>query len=520
MLRAFEQSRHAAAAPARVTHLAIAVSLGLLLCLCFVLRETIPVASGTGYDGGRYAAWAKTLTIGTLVDSAAARWGTPRSEDMSTALDTYYARRILPSLVVHYVLTGFGIDPSTANVILTFTVLNIGLLLATVFCWLRAADELHVGRNGKWIGVTGLIVSYANLKMPLYYPTLTDTFALAAGAGCMLFYLQGRRAALWVTAFAGGFVWPTITYFGFLLIALPRTDSRAWRPAPGSLAVALALAMSLGVVFAIEVLFHSGYELQNTPVRPIMSLRHLSATMAGLYLFFAIRPLLDSAALWDSLRPDKLFTSSGFFLGCLLILLSEGLVWAIAPLPAEVSVVEVLSNYSLSGAFQPFTFYVAHVLYFGPVLVFLLFAWPAAAALVRELGPGATAYFAATALMSIGSESRQLINVLPFVILVLAPFVEPIVNSWHRWAIFGGATLVCSKVWLPMDRTVSMPLFGAVDWRTLYVSSRGPWIEHGAYLGQLLVLAPVAGLFYHWWRSPRTDSALAESLRPLPVNME
>jgi hypothetical protein len=485
------------------TNLLIVACTSLLLCACFVFRDTIPAASGTGYDGGRYAAWAKTLGIGSVIDSAATRWQPPRA-DAERPLDTYYARRILPSLAVHYLLTGTGAEPSTANVVRAFAMLNIVLLLVTVICWLKAADALHIGTNGKWIGVVGLIVSYGNLKMPLYYPTLTDTAALAAGAACTLFYLQGRRAALWFTALAGGFIWPSFTYFGFLLLAFPRTDPRMDRPGPRGLHIAIALVIAVGAVIAIELLFHNGYELRNTPVRPITSLRFVSELVVGAYLFFGMRALLDSRSVWESLQPRALVSGSGFLVACLLLLVSEAVVRIIAPLPPEITGSEALSNYLISAVVQPFTFFLAHVLYFGPVLVFLLFAWPGVAARVRQLGPGAIAFFAAAMLMSIGSESRQLINALPFVILVLAPSLEHVVSSWRRWTVFAAVTFACSKVWLPMDRTLSVPYLGAVDWRAFYVSSRGPWIEHGVYLGQLVALAPAVVVFYYWWRSERT----------------
>ena len=491
------------------TNLLIAVCTLLLLCTCLVVRDTIPAASGTGYDGGRYAAWAKTLGIDALIDSASTRWQ-PQPAGAERPLDTYYARRILPSLTVHYLLVGTGVESSTANVILAFTVLNIALLLVTVLCWLKAADELDVGRYGKWIGVVGLVVSYGNLKMPLYYPTLTDTSALAAGAASLLFYLQRRRMALWLVTFAGAFVWPTLTYFGFLLLAFPRDDSPLDRAAPRGRPAAVALGIAVVVVLAIELLFRTGYELRNTPVHPIADLRQVSAILVGVYLFFGTNALLDSRPLWETLRrPRALVASPGFIMAALLLVISEAVVRLIAPLPAEITLREALSNYAISAVFQPFTFYLAHVMYFGPIIIFLLFAWPEVAARVRTLGPGAIAYFLAAMLMSIGSESRQLINTLPFVILVLAPSVEHVVGSWRRAAAFAGVTFICSKVWLPMDRTLSLPYLGAVDWRALYVSSRGPWIEHGVYLGQLLALTPVAVMFFYWWKSAQTLPAAA-----------
>lgn len=473
-------------------NLVITLATLLLLCICFLHRDAIPAGNGAGYDGEGYVAWVKTLSIDSLVASAS-------MVGPEEPLDKYRGRRILPSFALHYVLRAIHVSATTANVILAFAVLNIALLLVAVVWWLNAADELWIGLNGKWLGVVGLIVSYANLKMPLYYPALTDTAAFATGAACMLFYLKRRTVALWVAAFVGGFIWPTITYFGFLLLAFPREDERPARRGPRRLDLALALGIAVAAALAMELLLYSGYEIEATPVHPMLRVRHLSVVLACAYLFFGLRPLLDSGALWQSLQPRAFFARRAFLAASLMLLCNEVVVGVIAPRPSTLTMREYLSNTLLSAVVQPLTFYLAHVLYFGPILLFLPFVWPRVAARVRELGPGAIACVGAAVFLSLNSESRLLINVLPLVVLLLVPSLEQVIASWPRWATFASLTFVCSKVWLPMDRTLSVPYVGDIEWWSLYVSSRGPWIDHSTYLIQLLILAPVVLLFCYWW---------------------
>jgi hypothetical protein len=479
--------------PRGATNFVIALATLLLLCICFLYRDTIPAGNGAGYDGEGYVAWVKTLSIGSLIDSAS-------MVGPAEPLDRYRAHRILPSLALHYALRGIRVSATTANVIVAFAVLNIALLMLTVVCWLTAADELRIGGNGKWLGVVGLIVSYANLKMPLYYAALTDTAAFAAGAACVLFYVKRRTVALWITAFAGGFIWPTFTYFGFLLMAFPREQERPARHSARRVDLVLALGVAAAAALAMELLVYSGYEIKSTPIHPMQRVRHLSVALACGYLFLGLRPLLDSRALWQSLRP-RAFPRRPFVAACFMLLSNEVVVGVIAPRPATLTVREYFSNTFLSAAVQPLTFYLAHVLYFGPILIFVLFMWTRVAARVREFGPGAIAYFGAVVILSVNSESRLLINVLPFVVLLVAPFLEEVIFSWPRWATFAGVTFICSKVWLRMDRTLSLPYFGDIEWRSLYVSSRGPWIDHPAYLLQLLAMVPVVLLFCYWQQS-------------------
>ena len=52
------------------TNLVITVATLLLLCICFLYRDTIPAGNGAGYDGEGYVAWVKTLSIDSLIASA------------------------------------------------------------------------------------------------------------------------------------------------------------------------------------------------------------------------------------------------------------------------------------------------------------------------------------------------------------------------------------------------------------------------------------------------------------------
>jgi hypothetical protein len=496
------------------TNIRIVVVTLLVLGACFLNRELIPAGEGAGYDGVTYASWVEHLTLQSLIDSVSSR-GEAQAPPPAIALDRPYARRILPSLVLHYVLTNAGVPATTANVVKAFALLNLVLLLIGVGCWLAAADAFGIGDNGKWLGVVGLIVSYANAKMPFYYPTLTDTAAFAIGSVCLLCYVKRQPVALWVASFAGTFVWPTLAYFGFFLIACPRNDQPADDRGANRLAIGLAAGIAAVTMLAIEIELASGSTISATPVRPVAALRHLSVALVGGYLFFGLRPLLASGDLWRSIHPSRLVSRPSLWAACLLIVASELAVWLIAPATRPT---RHLANLFLSAIAQPFVFFLAHVLYFGPLLIFLLMAWPRVCRRAQALGAGAVICLGAALFQSIGSESRHLINFLPFAILLLISTIEDVVATTNRWIVFAVVTVLCSKVWLPMDRTLVFPYVGELQWRDVYVSSRGPWISHTAYLTQLLLVLPVALLFYRWWylsrRSRGSSVATDSSERP------
>ena len=143
---------------------------------------------------------------------------------MIKSLDSYRVSRILLPIGLHYVLRALEVEPTRPNIVTTYTVANILLLTLALFLWCLAADVLRIGTHGKWLGFLALMVNYVNGKMSLFYPVLLDSAAVALGAGMLLLYLKGRRIGLMIATLLGAFVWPSLPYFGFLLIAFPRSE--------------------------------------------------------------------------------------------------------------------------------------------------------------------------------------------------------------------------------------------------------------------------------------------------------
>ncbi len=108
----------------------------------------------------------------------------------SLLFDSYRARRFLPSVAVYYGLGAVGSERRMQEVIMGFTAANILLVSLAVWLWCLSADSLELGDRAKWLGLPLLMVSYANLKMPLFYPTLRDSFALAMGSACLALHLR------------------------------------------------------------------------------------------------------------------------------------------------------------------------------------------------------------------------------------------------------------------------------------------------------------------------------------------
>ena len=482
------------------TNAGIAATVLLALSCYWPLSDSIPVVGGLGYDGIRYARWVREVPVSLLPDG-------PRAPLVKSQLDSYAARRFLPSVVLHWAMRAFGIPRTEGNVVAAFALANLALLALAIFCWCRAADATGLTTRGKWIGLLALQVNYANWKMPFFYPVLTDTFALALGALSLLFYLERRTLGLVLIMVAGGFVWPTLPYFCLLLLAFPAAsrgtveaepgaESPRWRDAPTWAAGTVAVLY----LVIVAILVSSEYRMPNTPVRPLASLLALSASLAAAYLFFGLRTLLDAPGLWRELRPLRILRRRGMWLAGLLLVGIEAGVASLAVAPADYSGRRFVADTLFSSITQPGIFCLAHVLFFGPMLIFVPVLWSPMCRSIQRRGAGLTLCFALALVIAAGSESRKLMNFYPFVVLFLAERVDrSLPEAWHV-RMLAVLSLLVSKVWLPMGQDLPLPLLGTIPWRSFYVSSRGPWIDHPSYLIQGVLMSIVAVLVYRSFR--------------------
>lgn len=408
-------------------------------------------------------------------------------------------------------MRAFGVRRTFSNIITAFTMLNILLLTLAVYWWCRAADELGIGVRGKWLGFLALIVNYVNLKMPLFYPVLTDSTAFAFGAAALLLYLRRHHVGLMIVTIAGAFVWPTITYFGLFLIMFPRDEGTELEPAQKGIHRWVSGAIMAGGLAYTVYLLLSGYEITSTPVETMRKLSPVSVSLVGVYLFFGLSFLLDSRGLWNDLHPARLLRRQWFWIAGSVFLVAEVLVRSIDAEPTKFTHLKTVSDTFFTSITKPGIFFVAHVLLYGPLVVFLLFLWRPISRNIRRQGSGLILCFALALVLSVGSESRKLLNFYPFVALFLVQAAEGIATKSLRLATMAVFSLIISKIWLPMSHGVTAPFFGTVSWFTLYASSRGPWIDKQWFAVQLPVVAALALLAYMWCSRGRKKASVGRT---------
>jgi hypothetical protein len=98
-----------------------------------------------------------------------------------------------------------------------------------------------------------------------------------------------------------------------------------------------------------------------------------------------------------------------------------------------------VSNMIWSSIIQPASFYVAHVNYFGPLVIVCTILWKHVCNVSHSLGVGFSLVMAIGFALSIGSGSRHLMNFVPFFILCTVIAVEDLKWRARQYLL----TVVC-----------------------------------------------------------------------------
>jgi hypothetical protein len=127
---------------------------------------------------------------------------------------------------------------------------------------------------------------------------------------------------------------------------------------------------------------------------------------------------------------------------------------------------------------------VHHVVYFGPIVLVAIGAWPQVAVVVARWGPAAVATAAMLVVLSLATESRVMSHLFPFVVVVA---IEATAERWtpRRALVFGGLAAVWSKLWWKIGYDQPHDAWSWPDQR--FTMQHGPWAGDPAFLAHLAV---------------------------------
>ena len=495
------------------------VSVMLLIGLANILwAERLTFNGGLGWDGTLYGGWVKDFYGSIFIQ------GVPQ----------YYAQRILPSAIVHYGMRLFRVPLETKNIIHAFDVYNLLLILLSVYFWGLISDELKLRNQGKWFGFCCLFLNYAILKNNFYHSVLTDTSAFALGILMFYFFLKDKPLGLLAVILLGGFTWPTESYMAALLYVFPyqkgsEQPTKAIAPPnswmPNIFAGFVCVVALLSYTYLLQPQRFAKWVGEFTGILRIdLRLLYVSVAVVVIYLFLGIRysaadkRLFDLKSIWRALKWRRAIIAASVlvFLKLAVLRLSNGqaMMWDFKAFVVHTFLVALT---------EPAIFLVAHTIYYGPIILLLLFFWRPFCDSLRGFGPGFGIFIILNVILSINPQSRYQINVVTAFMIVLVRLLDHSGLSYRSLPVW---TLVCvfySKVWYLFNTgpQVGSPFDFPLQH---YFMGSGPWMNHEMYLVQGGVVLLTAILLYFlltkdllgiglnlelWRRVPDETTALA-----------
>ncbi len=416
-------------------------------------------------------------------------------------VNRFWVARTFPSLVVFCLLKLSFVSPTPEHVITAFILLNTVSLAVVAWMWPKICGLLRIQTVGFWLGAIALFVNFFVLRELTYVSVRTDAVAYAIGMAMFYTYLIGKPLALYGLTLIGSFTWPSAVYMGGLFLLFPRRDHPQlalqpitrwpWR-------YALAALPSVGAFIYMHALIPGENDYLGRG-KPIESVGYLSAAIAVTYLFLSLAELLKDQRLiqWSAWR--QYLSAKSFYFTLLFLGVIDYITAQIASAPGnDMTFGHNLYLRILTSILQPGVFWIAHVIYWGPLIILITFLWQPICTLARNYGMGLSLWLMLGIVLGLGSESRHLINVIPILVTFLVQYLET--QNWTTQQSFQSLilSLFISKIWLKIgDLSGDLRQFPT----QFYYMTQGPWISHSMYIAQgSIVLLLTYGIYHHWYK--------------------
>lgn len=429
----------------------------------FFFGEIVPAGGGFGWDGVIYADMTRNLS--SIISDG--------------KLSNYYAHRILPSAIVHGMMTLFSAPFSNINIIRGFELYNLILLLLACWIWKRLANNFSITLGGRWVGFSGIFINFSVSKQAFYYPVLTDVTALLIGLLLLLFYLEKRALALFITTIVGTFVWPLVSIYGAILLVflesnissdliepkilaseiLSRFVKRAWLTLLVTSIIALILmkfALDTSTVLKLDYLLNEiaaiaklNGEESLTIKGLITGLPSIVAVLIGLTVLAGSWRFLQ-AVIVELIKP-RLYLIA---LSVAAILIPFGIIKAISnPLLVNPnSLVWMIHHlFFIPPKGKVLLPFVTLAVFWGPIVLLLLLYWKEFCIELRKLGPGVMSVVGITLPLGLVTEPRYITLAWPFMVFGLVLALENSHRTTSFKYIFAILTVTYAQFWMKIN---------------------------------------------------------------------
>lgn len=475
----------------------LALMLGILVIGCaitIVWGERIGIHNGEGWDGTSYTAWARDFPA--MLDKGVTR---------------FQAMRILPSALVYLATTGLGLDHANHHVLPAFQVLGALALVGSAGLLYRIALVLGWSRAQAWAAFACTFLGFHAARYALYYPAETDALGFWWAMMATWAYVARRPLALWLALVGTAFTWPALLAFGFAALILPRArEPIAPLAAPWLRKAAIATALGTAAFIVGWFIYslanpvapggwsgaHSFSVHSNRDLWPVsIACLVIPSAVAAYFVArdphtFAIRAYLRGVG-WQRL-------ALGVAGALAIVILSSWWRGRIGTRGPGFTWRDLANYYAHNGVRGPLWSIVHQIVYFGPIILLAIAAWPRIAALAARWGSGAVLGLGLIVITCVQADGRHLLHLSPFLIVVT---ISAIRWNWQRAVAVAIVGLGWSKIWWKIGYE---QVHKSREWPDLrWFMHHGPWAANDTFawhLGAAIVSALVLALVFRRYR--------------------
>lgn len=459
--------------------------------------------------------------------------------------DKYYFQKSLPAAIVHVLHISLGISMEAASINRSFGILRNVALAITLIFWAAICRTKSVGSAMFLIGAFALSI---NQMMLLDAPVThedPDPFSVLISMAFVYFCLQGRAVGMWVCMLLALFIQPqcallmmpvfllhpretSVSDDGSRLSVLAHWLSRKFQDTRrylegfgvgeylvwgGALSLWFIICLYIFPLVHQPYVFHGGAGSSDllAPLGAAMAAGLMSVMMTRVGMLDALQKLVEGLASSTVCR--RLIAVLALKLAAAFIVGYFGRGEVAAITSSTLGTVWLIYSWFFHGAQQPLQPWLAHLVYFGPVVLLAAVFWTRLTHFINilDFGPGMNISLGMIALLSINSESRHLVAFVPWLlVLVLCGMNASTDRSdlrartmFRRPFVVAGfflAALVTSRVYVSA---------GFADDRTSWLAKWGPWWTWADYYWAVFIglVATCLGLaIWHWLRSTSSDA--------------
>lgn len=440
------------------------------------------------YYGVFYILFGEVYPGGASVDGAVFQTLIHEFRD-SYYFDSYYVYRIFPPLLVRGLLMFLSIDLTNENIILCFQLINIGCIAFCCYFFKKIFILFKITLKNQLLGFVLFLVNFAIIKYPLYFPIMTDALAMFLSTALLYYYIKNNTIAIVICTLLLAFTWPMGFYQGLLLIAFPFTalpflKPPKWQKVLVNLgAITFALMAILIIVFIIK---------RDADVLFVLKIDRLllPLSIAGvliIYYFFAKiflnYSLLNWAYFIKKINIKRILISIGVFA---LISLT---VYLLNPKPIPTyTTAQMLQNPFVYALIKPLLSLVSHIAFFGVGACLIILFWPDIGQLISQMGWGLVFAFGLNLLLfGLTPESRHLINIFPWLLILLIKVLNNYSFLNYFYTITGLLSIFLSKIWLLLNTNkiayrMNFDKNGSMDFPDQkFWMNFGPWMNEQMY---------------------------------------